>query len=83
MVKLDVLKFYLFAIISEAGIVPSLFLNFGDFGPRCSFKNFLIKKEYSYHHRVLELPVQVEDFCILPLRIHIVSCECSLYYHTQ
>ena len=29
--KLDVLKFYLVLLISEAGIVLSLFLIFGDF----------------------------------------------------
>ena len=40
MVKLDVLD-------SEAAIVLSLFLFFGDLKPRCSYKIVLIKKECS------------------------------------
>ena len=46
--KLDVLKIYLVLLISEAGIVLSLFLIFGDFEPRCSYKTVLIKKEYIF-----------------------------------
>ena len=38
MLKLDVLKFYIVALNSEAGTVLSLFLIFGDFDPRCSYK---------------------------------------------
>ena len=45
MVRLDVLSPW--AIFSEAGIVPWLFLIFGDFEPRCSYKIVLIKKECS------------------------------------
>ena len=44
MAKVNVLKFY-FAINSEAGIFPSLFLIFSVFEPRCSYKIVLIKKE--------------------------------------
>ena len=43
MVKLDILKFYC-VIHSEAWIVLSLFLTFGDFEPRCSYKIVLIRR---------------------------------------
>ena len=39
------LNFTFCVINSEAGIVPSLFLIFDDFEPRCSYKIVLIKKE--------------------------------------
>ena len=38
MVKLDVMKILHCAINSEAGIVLSLFLIFGDFEPQCFYK---------------------------------------------
>ncbi len=55
MVKLIVLKFYIVcAINSEAGIVLSLFLIFGDFEPRCSYKIVLIKKRERERERERE-----------------------------
>ena len=45
MLKLDVLKFNLVSLVLEAGFVLSLFLIFGDFEPRCSYKIVLIKKK--------------------------------------
>ena len=51
MVKLDVMKILHCAINSEAGIVLSLFLIFGDFEPQCFYKIVLIEiLEYCYQY---------------------------------
>ena len=47
MVKLDVLISFK-VMNSEAGILLSFFLIFGDFEPRCSYKIALIKKSASW-----------------------------------